>query len=82
MQARIIQPVLRTISGFEGPYGIELLASTHWVATNEGCRTAEDAWSAIQRWSQRKRRLFTEDHVRTAWDSLVRSGDIAGTMGR
>jgi O-acetyl-ADP-ribose deacetylase (regulator of RNase III) len=76
VETRIVQPVLRTIDGFEGPYAIELLASTHWVAANEECRTAEQAWSAIQLWSSRKRRLFTEEHVRTAWDSLVRSGDI------
>jgi O-acetyl-ADP-ribose deacetylase (regulator of RNase III) len=76
--ARIVQPVLRTIAGFEGPYAIELLASTHWVAANEGCHTPMAAWSAIQEWSPRKRRLFTEDHVRTAWEALVRSGDIVG----
>jgi O-acetyl-ADP-ribose deacetylase (regulator of RNase III) len=76
--ARIVEPVLRTIAGFEGPYPIELLASTHWVAVHQECRTPQEAWSAIQEWTPRKRRLFTEEHVRTAWDSLVQSGDLAG----
>lgn len=31
-----VDTVLRVIEGFEGPYGVELLASTHWVATREG----------------------------------------------
>ncbi|HEY4021752.1 MAG TPA: hypothetical protein VGM75_23910, partial [Pseudonocardiaceae bacterium] len=76
VNARIVQPVLRTITGFEGPYAVELLASTHWVAMHHECRTPQEAWSAIQEWTSRKRRLFTEEHVRTAWDSLVRSGDL------
>jgi O-acetyl-ADP-ribose deacetylase (regulator of RNase III) len=76
VDARILQPVLQTIAGFEGPYAIELLASTHWVATNQDCRTSREAWSAIQEWTPRKRRMFTEEHVQVAWDSLVKSGDI------
>jgi O-acetyl-ADP-ribose deacetylase (regulator of RNase III) len=74
---RIIAPVMKIITGFEGPYSIELLASTHWVATNEGCRTPSEAWSAIQKWTPRKSRLFTEEHVAAAWRKLEKSNSLA-----
>ncbi|GDY33042.1 type II toxin-antitoxin system antitoxin DNA ADP-ribosyl glycohydrolase DarG [Gandjariella thermophila] len=70
VRTEIVAPVMNIINGFESPYAIELLASTHWVAWRESCRSPYDAWAAIQTWTPRKSRLFTEHHVSSAWRKL------------
>jgi O-acetyl-ADP-ribose deacetylase (regulator of RNase III) len=62
------------IDGFESPYGLELLATTHWAATHEDARSADEAAAAVRAWSPRKERLFTPEHVRVAWDRLEEGG--------
>lgn len=76
VRARVVAPVMRMIEGFEGPYSVELLASTHWVATRYGCASARESWESIQRWTSRKGRLFTEHHVTSAWNHLVLGGTL------
>jgi O-acetyl-ADP-ribose deacetylase (regulator of RNase III) len=61
------------ISGFETPYGMELLASTHWVAFHEDEQARLDptaAARALYAWNERKRRLFKPEHIATAWKRL------------
>jgi O-acetyl-ADP-ribose deacetylase (regulator of RNase III) len=65
------------IDGFESPYGLELLATTHWAAAHEGAETAEDATSCVRAWSPRKVRLFTAEHVEVAWTRLTDGGWLA-----
>ena len=58
------------ISGFETPYGMELLASVHWVATqeNEKARNRpQPAVAQVHAWSDRKRRMFIAGHIVAAW---------------
>lgn len=74
---RTLDRVLEIVSGFEGAYGVELLATTHWVATHENARTPHAATAAVRRWSERKGRIFTSDHVASALDHL-RSVDAIG----
>lgn len=63
------------IEGFETPYGMELLASVHWVASHEQrVRGASDAVRAVHDWSDRKRRMFSPPHIQVAWDRLARDG--------
>jgi O-acetyl-ADP-ribose deacetylase (regulator of RNase III) len=64
--------VSRLIEGFENPYGLELLASLHWVAREEA-RAASDPSVAAEQlyaWKDRKRRAFRPEHVRKAWQRL------------
>lgn len=61
------------IEGFETPYGMELLATVHWVAKSEceDARTdAEVAIREVHSWNDRKRRLMQPDHIRVAWRTL------------
>lgn len=58
------------IKGFETPYGLELLATTHWVARHEGATTPERAVELVRDWSGRKSRLFTAEHISAAWERL------------
>lgn len=60
-------------SGFETPYGIELLASVHWVATrdnDEARDRPEVAVSLVHSWNERKDRMFKEEHIVAAWERL------------
>ncbi|MGH3469713.1 MAG: hypothetical protein ACRDQF_18485, partial [Thermocrispum sp.] len=68
--------------GFESAYGMELLASVHWVSTGDDeCAVAdpESAAQLIQSWTSRKSRLFTSQHVEVAWDRLHDHGWLKGS---
>lgn len=60
------------IDGFESPYGMELLATAHWVAKHDpaAARNAGAAIADVQAWSPKKRRKFRPDHIALAWDRL------------
>jgi O-acetyl-ADP-ribose deacetylase (regulator of RNase III) len=61
------------VEGFETPFGMELLATVHWVATQEGANTVEDAVSRVHAWNERKRQ-FTPRQIRIALEVLTRKG--------
>jgi O-acetyl-ADP-ribose deacetylase (regulator of RNase III) len=67
------------IEGFETPYGLELLATVHWVAMRED-PTAKNNIAAVltgvHNWSPRKRKLFKEPHICVAWQRLKDTGWI------
>lgn len=73
-----LQQVSDLIEGFETPYGMELLASVHWVATREPrVADASGAVVAVHGWNARKRKVFRADHVEIAWGRLVEAGWVA-----
>lgn len=65
--------VVDLIQGFETPYGMELLATVHWVVTHDGAASADEAIRAVYDWSDRKR-MFTPHHILLAWEVLSRKG--------
>ena len=68
-----LEKVSNLITGFETPYGVEMLATIHWVATREDPQAAEDCEKAIahtQQWNDRKRKLFKPSHLKKAWQRL------------
>lgn len=69
------QRVVDLISGFETPFGMELLATVHWVANREDATTVDQAITKTYAWNNRKR-MFQEKHIRMAWDILARKGWI------
>jgi O-acetyl-ADP-ribose deacetylase (regulator of RNase III) len=71
--------VAQLIDGFETPYGLELLATTHWVAVHEDAEDPGAAAELVREWSQRKGRLFTDEHVAVAWRRLDEGGWLVGT---
>jgi O-acetyl-ADP-ribose deacetylase (regulator of RNase III) len=64
------------VDGFETPYGLELLATVHWVATREGATTHEAAVERVRNWNERKR-AFTPRQVAIAFDTLQSKGWLA-----
>ena len=69
-QARI-EKVLALAEGFESAYGLELLATVHWVTHEDPqARDAAQVAELVRAWSPRKGRMFTAEHVATAWAAL------------
>ncbi len=69
--------VLALAEGFESAYGMELLATVHWVVTRELATTSPDTESilaAIRGWNDRKSRLFLAPHVEAAMRQLASLG--------
>ncbi len=76
-----LDKVADLIEGFESPYGLELLATAHWVMKAE--RSVAGYPDAIVRgvreWNERKRRIFKVPHIRTAWERLIEQGWDGGS---
>ncbi|TQS20988.1 macro domain-containing protein [Microbispora sp. KK1-11] len=67
----VVNTVLAFIEGFEGPYGVELLASTHWVAVREQAWEPHYAAQAVRSWTKRKGRIYTDSRVKCALEHLL-----------
>jgi O-acetyl-ADP-ribose deacetylase (regulator of RNase III) len=65
--------VANLIEGFETPFGMELLATVHWVAAHEKAITMQQAIEKTYAWNERKR-MFKEQHIQIAWTMLDRKG--------
>jgi len=71
-----LEKVAELISGFETPYGMELLSSVHWIAVHgdSPVKDPETAIAKIHNWNMRKRNMFKPDHIRIAWQRLIEEG--------
>ncbi len=70
-----IQAVDEIAFGYEGPWGMELLATVHWVASDaDPARDPEEARKRIASWSARKNKLFPATEVEGAWKHLESQG--------
>lgn len=67
--------VARLIEGFETPFGMELLATVHWVANREAEVTdLETAIKAVHAWSSRKAKTMRPVQIEAAWIRLSEQG--------
>jgi O-acetyl-ADP-ribose deacetylase (regulator of RNase III) len=74
----VVDRVMDLVNGYEEPYGLELLSSTHWVALNEQANAPAIAAEAVRNWTQRKGRIFTDRHIERAFGHLTAVGAIRG----
>jgi O-acetyl-ADP-ribose deacetylase (regulator of RNase III) len=65
--------VSQLIEGFESPFGMELLATVHWVADRQGAKTVEQTVEKVHGWNTWKMK-FTPHQIQAAWDRLHRLG--------
>jgi O-acetyl-ADP-ribose deacetylase (regulator of RNase III) len=61
------------IEGFETPFGMELLATVHWVVAQEAAATKEEAVTKVYEWNTRKH-MFKQQHLHLAYEVLHRKG--------
>lgn len=73
-QARF-ERVGRLVEGFETPFGLELLATVHWVMSDEGAVDQDSIEQAAYDWGPRKRQ-FSSEQLELAADRLRSEGWI------
>jgi O-acetyl-ADP-ribose deacetylase (regulator of RNase III) len=65
--------VAKLIHGFETPFGMELLATVHWVCRREGARSEDEAVEKTYAWSERKKG-FEKSQIALARQVLISQG--------
>lgn len=58
-----LQKMNEIIGGFETPYGMELLATVHWILKTNQPSTEDKLIEEVQKWNERKKRLFSPKHI-------------------
>lgn len=66
------QKVIDLVDGFESPFGLELLSTSHWVASRENPEDFDDLVSKAYAWNPSKKQ-FSERQFRIAVDRLQNS---------
>ena len=61
------------VEGFETPFGLELLATVHWVVNRQGAAGIDETTRQFYRWNARKQR-FTQRQIEIAFDRLSDQG--------
>ena len=65
--------VSELVNGFESPFGLELLATIHWLIKNASISTLSALVDHTYAWNERKRK-FTRRQIGIAADVLARKG--------
>ena len=63
------------VDGFESPFGLELLATVHWVVENEQVQTIDDVITSVYAWNEKKKQ-FSKRQITLALDVLSKKGWI------
>ena len=67
------------VEGFESSFGLELLATVHWIAAEDPTATTEEVIAGAYAWDERKRQ-FTERQIKLALNVLKEKGWLAGYL--
>lgn len=68
--------VASLVEGFETPFGLELLATVHWVATQSGVSAPGELAERVYAWGERKKQ-FSPRQIGLAYDVLNRQRWLA-----
>ena len=66
------------VAGFESAFGLELLATVHWVLDREAAESTDDFVARTHAWNERKKR-FSPRQIALAADALIGKGWIEDT---
>jgi len=64
-----IQKVENLVNGFESPFGLELLATIHWVVKKSGAKSMDEVIRQTYAWNERKKQ-FSPRQIRLAVSAL------------
>ncbi len=67
--------VAELVAGFESSFGLELLATVHWVIADESSENVDEVISHVYGWGDRKKRFSTRQ-IGLAVDVLAKKGWI------
>lgn len=68
--AEVVRRVTDLVRGFETPYGLELLATTHWASKELDSADPSAVLAYVQAWTPRKGEIFTAHHIAKALQRL------------
>ncbi|MFH1700218.1 MAG: hypothetical protein ABIE07_06490 [Candidatus Zixiibacteriota bacterium] len=68
-----LERVHKLIEGFENPYGMELLATVHWVLKDnkDGKLSDAETVTKVFAWNDRKKKIFNSEHIAIARKRLI-----------
>lgn len=72
-----LERVVKLVSGFETPFGLELLSTVHWVMSNDNPIDGDDLLQKIYAWGDRKKR-FSSEQIGIAVERLEAEGLVRG----
>lgn len=69
-----LEHVANLMYGFETPYGLELLSTVGWILQEEPKKANDLSFvvQSVQGWNERKKRIFSTDHIEKVWNYLVK----------
>ena len=67
------------VEGFESSFGLELLATVHWILQHESVRSKDEVVRHTYAWNDRKRQ-FTPRQIALAADVLIDKGWSAAVL--
>jgi len=71
----VLERLLSLISGFDNPYGLELLTTIHYQTVNSGrIKSREEATQKLFELAPYRRNVFTEDEISAAHGRLMDDG--------
>ncbi len=76
-----LEKVCDLVDGFETPFGLELLATTHWIVSNLPVKTYSNLITEFYDWNERKRQ-FSERQIGVAIDVLAKKGWVSNAWSR
>ncbi|AXS38877.1 macro domain-containing protein [Breoghania sp. L-A4] len=69
----------KLVEGFETPFGLELLATVHWVVKHENATSPKEAATKVYGWNDRKKR-FSERQIGIAFETLLEKGWVSAEL--
>lgn len=72
----IISKLSLLIEGYESPYGMELLASVHYLSIVDGISKQPEMSEALEAWNEHKREIYAKEAVTAALGRLTADGLI------
>ena len=70
-----LDKVTELIEGFESSFGLELLATVHWIVKHDGAGCMKDVIEKFYEWNKRKQK-FTDRQIKLAVDALEKKSWI------
>ncbi len=65
-----IDKVSNLVNGFETPFGLELLATVHWLICKENKKELNDVIQGVYAWNAKKQK-FSKRQIETAYNVLI-----------
>ena len=69
-----IERVAALIQGYQTSYGMELLATVHWVVKHNTVKTLDQLVATVHKWNSRKKDIMRPEHIGIARDHLIDKG--------